>query len=123
VHVRDAESSVIEPPDIGPLLLLDEARRKIARMRAVRPRAEEPFHDLVVGTDLESDHSIELFTPCREHDDRKIGVETNPTSKIPSVAVGKHDIQKDQIRRLSVQGGVSLRDRGGNFGVDPSRLR
>jgi hypothetical protein len=63
----------------------------------------ERFHDVVVGSQLQSDDPVDLVTACREHDHGEFGVAPDLPAQVPAIPVRQHHVEEHEFRRLPAQ--------------------
>ena len=51
-----------------------------------------------VGTELESDHFVDLVAAGADHDDRDLGIGPNRSAHVLTVHVGQAEVQQDDVR-------------------------
>ena len=97
-----------EPVGLDPLVDLVGVRARCLRAPQERPHARaeladrERLRDVVVGSELQPDHLVELVVTRREHDDRHRAGRPQPLADLEAVELRKHDVQHDEVgRRLA----------------------
>jgi hypothetical protein len=73
-------------------------------------RAERLRH-VVVGAELEAEHTIPLLTGCGQHDDRDTRRAANLSEEVASVPVRKHDVQEHEVGGAGAEGLSALGSR------------
>ena len=57
----------------------------------------ERLHDVVIGSELEEEHAVELVAARGEHDDRYVGAGAKLTAHVGAVDVGKPEVEQHEI--------------------------
>ena len=87
-----------------------------ASQRRAYPRDEfaqpERLGDVVVGTDLEAHHSVDLGTFRRDHDDRNLGLLSELPTDVDAADLRQHHVEENEIglRRVEEFQGLSAVD-------------
>src|SRR6185503_7548282 len=58
------------------------------------------LRDVVVGSELEPEHLVELVVARGEHDDRHRAVRAKPAADLEAVDLREHDVEHDEVDRL-----------------------
>ena len=82
----------------------------------------EGLDDVVVRAELEPEHAIDLLTPGGEHHDRDVRLPADLPRQITPVAVGKHHVEQDEVRRLASERLARACERGCHLGFEPVTL-
>src|SRR4029453_19006935 len=53
--------------------------------------------DVVVGAELEPEHLVELFSACRQHDDRDVALAPEALADLEPVEAREHHVEDDEI--------------------------
>ena len=116
--------------DLDPLEV-DDAGRRVDGDRLLRAAEQGPdpgrelaqaegFRDVVVGTELEADHLVQLGVLGRQHDDRYAGFRPDDPAHLDARELRQHDVEKDQVRTIGPEAGERLAAVG--RGDDPESL-
>ena len=98
-----------------------------ARRGAAQDRADAGGHlagaegldDVVVGAQLEADHAVGLVAAGGEHDDRDLRVAADLAADVEAGAVGKHEVEEDEVG-ADARGRLDrARGRAGHLEMEP----
>ena len=75
------------------------------------PRSQLPgregFDHIIIGTQLQPEHTIGLLTSGGEHDHRNVGSTSKFGEQRVSVDLGEHHVEHDQVGKLFLEGSKS----------------
>jgi hypothetical protein len=60
----------------------------------------EGLGDVIVGTDLEADHLVDLSVLCGQQDDRHRAVGADLATEIEAALARHHDVEDQQVERI-----------------------
>jgi hypothetical protein len=112
-----------ERPDLDTALLISAAAAPHDRSDPRRELARRGFDDVVVRAELESEYSIDLLTPSREHHDRNVGLLADLPCEISAVSIGKHHIEQHEVGCLPSKCFTRAGECGRHLSLEPSRPR
>ena len=82
----------------------------------------EGFHDVVVGSGVQSGDTVDVGFPGRQHDYRNVRLQAQDSAKFHAVETGKRQVQDYQVRgQVAGQGQAGLAVMG-NLGREPGAL-
>ena len=66
-------------------------------MRGDQLAEPERLHDVVVGTELETDDTVDLVAARRHDDDRDVGLRAQPATQLEAVEVGEAEVEQHDV--------------------------